>query len=300
MPENRFVAARYGSVPEASHEVFAAPAPVPQKVGTELMSWKTVADRREELDEWGKNIAAMAERDKKRVYREELEEQKRLVTRRRQLQKERDLDEEKANLALNSEMVQAKLREQQARQVVPRNFDDFLPGKGRAKAQYLMDSNLFNKVEYQKAQTEQLEKEKLKVQAEIGRALKQTEADYVRKPFKEDRIVSSTIKDLYPQTTRDLASDLNPDLPLTNTRRHYKSLTKGTSLLRFDPLPSTRRAGLTNPVRHYDPINGEMDAMGAEKPAGPERRLPEFLQNKYEGRFYEQIRNEGRGTRALY
>ena len=129
---------------------------------------------------------------------EELDEQQKLTSRRKALERQKDLDEEKAILAMNSDIVQAKLKEQQRMDVkekLAKQVTD-IKTKGRRNDVYLHDSNLFNKVEYQLAQKGLMEREKRQIQNEIDKTLKQADDEYMRKTIKGEKI-ASTLKDIY-------------------------------------------------------------------------------------------------------
>lgn len=96
-------------------------------------------------------------------YREELEEQKRLVLFRNKLKKQKEIHNEKELLAKQTEFLKTKLNEEEEFQL--NNF----PKKHIQR--HLLDSSLMQKLHYAACQKEELEKDKQKIKNEYENTL---------------------------------------------------------------------------------------------------------------------------------
>ena len=116
------------------------------------------------------------------INREQLKEQQRLNTQRKILEKQKEREEDNKLLAMSSEIVQAKKREQlmEISRRAKQDIEEFSMLKGRKKRiQHYVDSNPYNVYKYELSQKNDIEIEKQKVEQELDR----TAATQLNKPI---------------------------------------------------------------------------------------------------------------------
>ncbi len=114
------------------------------------------------------------------------------------LQKQRDRDEEKALLARDTELVNAKLRDQAEalhRQALQAQE---APDMKVRTQKHLLACDLKHQVDYKQRQIEQLEKDTSKVEAEIGRTLDLAQQEDFNK-YQNGRQMLDTVKQIHEE-----------------------------------------------------------------------------------------------------
>eukprot|EP00831_Metopus_contortus_P014702 TRINITY_DN16095_c0_g1_i2.p1 TRINITY_DN16095_c0_g1~~TRINITY_DN16095_c0_g1_i2.p1 ORF type:complete len:254 (-),score=67.32 TRINITY_DN16095_c0_g1_i2:25-765(-) len=130
----------------------------------------------------------MAEREKQRTYKKELDEQHRLCTFRNLMNREREKNNEKELLTKQTDYVQTKLREK---------AENELRGPSPIKHyRHLLDSSLMHKIRYSESQRKELMRDQERMHAEYEKNLDNVKREEQQKK-EQSKEIASTLQELY-------------------------------------------------------------------------------------------------------
>ncbi len=144
------------------------------------MTWKEAALKKPELDALEILQEREAEIQKRNMYREWLDEQRRLVKFRENMRKQQERDLENELLISESQLLKSRLQEKTK------------PYKYR----HLLDSTLVSKIGYAQSQSENIARDKTKLADEVDKTAQNYEK-YSIDSHKRSQLISSALSHLY-------------------------------------------------------------------------------------------------------
>ncbi len=222
--------------PEAIQEIPRPPAspyrrqiPVRPRLGV-ANEWAAVAIRKDELDRLEREKEFLAEKQKQLLYREELDEQKRLVQVRRQLVREKEAEKEREIVAQQDAAVAEEAS--QERQEL---------SLAREALKQCVGSSLRNKRLQQKAVRTELEQERRLFNESVERSLHEAQEREHTKDQRKKQL-TETLKQIYDQQADVLLSQ-------RQYCRHGRGLPKGADV-RIKLRPTGTPSKLYSPFRY--------------------------------------------------
>ena len=147
--------------------------------------WAAVAIRKDEIDRFEREAEIEAEKAKKRLYREELDAQKRLISAKKQLWVDKEKEKELQMLARQGEAVLEEVKQERRDQVIAKQIQS-----------HCVNTSLKERMKRIKEQSLIEAREKAKFNEEVERSLKAAQT-MEQQQVQSKKCVTDSLKEIY-------------------------------------------------------------------------------------------------------